>query len=207
MTFRFATKSSPSSSPATKPSPTPSPGPGISSPRTPKPPTRCTPKSPKSSAPATPPAPPPSPTTPTSNTPSRSSPNPCASTPRPGPWADAPPKPVELGPYRLPPGAHFFFSQYVMHRSPEFWDDPLTFRPERHTPRGQGRSPPLRLLPLRRRPPPVHRRRLRLDGRRPLPRHHRSALASHLRPHLPRHPPGKITLRPKHPMIMRVDPT
>ncbi len=42
-------------------------------------------------------------------------------------------KPVELGPYRIPPGAHFFFSQYVMHRSEEFWDSPLEFRPERHT--------------------------------------------------------------------------
>jgi cytochrome P450 len=50
-------------------------------------------------------------------------------------------KPVELGPYRLPPGAHFFFSQYVMHRSPEFWDDPLTFRPERHTPEAKADRP------------------------------------------------------------------
>ncbi len=42
-------------------------------------------------------------------------------------------KAVELGPYRIPPGAHFFFSQYVMQRSPEFWDEPLVFKPERHT--------------------------------------------------------------------------
>ena len=41
--------------------------------------------------------------------------------------------PVTLGEYRIPPGAHFFFSQYIIHRSPEFWDDPLAFRPERHT--------------------------------------------------------------------------
>jgi len=40
---------------------------------------------------------------------------------------------VELGEYRIPPGAHFFFSQYVMHRSEEYWDAPLEFRPERHT--------------------------------------------------------------------------
>ena len=40
---------------------------------------------------------------------------------------------VELGEYRIPPGAHFFFSQYVMHRSEEYWDEPLAFRPERHT--------------------------------------------------------------------------
>jgi cytochrome P450 len=42
-------------------------------------------------------------------------------------------KAVEIGPYRFPPQTHFFFSQYVMHRSAEFWDEPLEFRPERHT--------------------------------------------------------------------------
>ncbi len=40
---------------------------------------------------------------------------------------------VELGPYRIPPGAHFFMSQYVVQRSEEYWDAPLEFRPERHT--------------------------------------------------------------------------
>jgi cytochrome P450 len=40
---------------------------------------------------------------------------------------------VELGPYRIPPGAHFFMSQYVVQRSAEYWDEPLEFRPERHT--------------------------------------------------------------------------
>ncbi len=43
-------------------------------------------------------------------------------------------KPVTLGPYRIPPGAHIFFSQYVMHRSAEFFPDPLRFDPTRHTP-------------------------------------------------------------------------
>ena len=42
--------------------------------------------------------------------------------------------PVELGPYRIPAGASFFFSQFIMGRSREFWDEPETFRPERHTP-------------------------------------------------------------------------
>ncbi|HZL27069.1 MAG TPA: cytochrome P450 [Acidobacteriaceae bacterium] len=35
--------------------------------------------------------------------------------------------------FRIPPGAHFFFSQYVMHRSAEYWDHPNLFRPERFT--------------------------------------------------------------------------
>ena len=43
-------------------------------------------------------------------------------------------KPVTLGPYRIPAGSHVFFSQYVMHRSAEFFPDPLRFDPTRHTP-------------------------------------------------------------------------
>ena len=43
-------------------------------------------------------------------------------------------RPVTLGPYTVPAGAHFFFSQYVMHRSPEFFPDPERFDPSRHTP-------------------------------------------------------------------------
>ena len=42
-------------------------------------------------------------------------------------------KDVTLGPYTIPAGAHFFFSQYVMHRSAEFFPDPLRFDPTRHT--------------------------------------------------------------------------
>ncbi len=41
---------------------------------------------------------------------------------------------VELGPYRFPPGTSFFFSQYIIQRSPDFWDQPEAFQPERHTP-------------------------------------------------------------------------
>ena len=48
---------------------------------------------------------------------------------------------IELGPYRFPPDTHFFFSQYVMHRSAEFWPDPLAFRPERHTAEAKAERP------------------------------------------------------------------
>jgi cytochrome P450 len=42
--------------------------------------------------------------------------------------------PIELGPYRIPAGAHFFFSQYIMGRTAEYFPDPLRFDPERFTP-------------------------------------------------------------------------
>ncbi len=43
-------------------------------------------------------------------------------------------KPIELGPYRIPAGAHFFFSQYIMGRTEAYFPDPLRFEPERFTP-------------------------------------------------------------------------
>ncbi len=43
-------------------------------------------------------------------------------------------EPIELGPYRIPAGAHFFFSQYMMSRTPEYYPEPLRFDPERFTP-------------------------------------------------------------------------
>ena len=38
---------------------------------------------------------------------------------------------IELGPYRIPAGAHFFMSQYMMSRTEEYFPDPLRFDPER----------------------------------------------------------------------------
>jgi cytochrome P450 len=81
--YRSATRSSPSSSPATKPWPTASPGPGICCRKT----TRSKPNSTANSTPFWVHVFPPSPTIPRCATPSRSSPNPCASIRRPGRWA------------------------------------------------------------------------------------------------------------------------
>ena len=55
---------------------------------------------------------------------------------------------VELGPYRIPPGAHFFFSQYVMHRSEEFWAEPLKFDPGRHTAEAKAARPKFVYFPF-----------------------------------------------------------
>lgn len=41
--------------------------------------------------------------------------------------------PIEIGPYRLPAGTHWFFSQYVLQRDARFFEDPLRFEPLRHT--------------------------------------------------------------------------
>lgn len=41
--------------------------------------------------------------------------------------------PIEIGPYRLPPRTHWFFSQYVLQRDARFYPDPLKFEPLRHT--------------------------------------------------------------------------
>jgi Cytochrome P450 len=57
-------------------------------------------------------------------------------------------KPVTLGPYRIPPGAHFFFSQYVMHRSAEYFPDPLHFDPDRHTPANKADRPRFAYFPF-----------------------------------------------------------
>lgn len=57
-------------------------------------------------------------------------------------------RPVTLGPYRIPPGAHFFFSQYIMHRSSEYFPDPLRFDPDRHTPANKANRPRFAYFPF-----------------------------------------------------------
>ncbi|MGB0122511.1 MAG: cytochrome P450 [Silvibacterium sp.] len=48
---------------------------------------------------------------------------------------------VSIGPYLLPAGTYFFFSQYLIQRSPENFPDPLRFDPERFAPENKaGRS-------------------------------------------------------------------
>ena len=56
--------------------------------------------------------------------------------------------PVELGPYRIPAGAHFFFSQYIMGRTPEYFPDPLRFDPERFTPEAKAGRPKYTYFPF-----------------------------------------------------------
>jgi cytochrome P450 len=114
-------------------------------------------------------------------------------------------QPVELGEYRIPAGAHFFFSQYVMQRSAEFWDEPLAFRPERHTVEAKAERPRFVYFPFgggRRQC--IGEGFAWMEGVLSL-----ATIAQRWRlrfvPAYPVVPQAKITLRPKFPMMMRVE--
>lgn len=55
---------------------------------------------------------------------------------------------VELGPYRLPAGTYFFFSQYILQRSEEYYPDPMRFDPERFTPEQKAARPRFAYFPF-----------------------------------------------------------
>jgi cytochrome P450 len=56
--------------------------------------------------------------------------------------------PVTLGPYRIPPGAHFFFSQYIMGRDPQYFPNPLRFDPDRFSPENKAARPKFTYFPF-----------------------------------------------------------
>ncbi|HEY4354191.1 MAG TPA: cytochrome P450 [Acidobacteriaceae bacterium] len=112
-------------------------------------------------------------------------------------------QPIELGEYRLPPGAHFFFSQYVLHRSAEYWEAPEEFRPERHEPERKAERPRFAYFPFgggRRQC--IGEGFAWMEGVLSL-----ATIAQRWRLHfVDRYPvvaQAKITLRPQFPMIMR----
>jgi len=57
-------------------------------------------------------------------------------------------RPITLGPYRIPAGAHFFFSQYILGRTPEYYPDPLRFDPDRFTPENSATRPRFAYFPF-----------------------------------------------------------
>jgi cytochrome P450 len=55
---------------------------------------------------------------------------------------------VEIGPYRFPTGTYFFFSQYIMQRTAEYFPDPLVFDPERFSPQNKAGRPRFAYFPF-----------------------------------------------------------
>ncbi len=55
---------------------------------------------------------------------------------------------VEIGPYKLPRGTYFFFSQYIIHRSERYFPDQLKFDPERFTPEAKANRPRFAYFPF-----------------------------------------------------------
>ncbi|MCU1250369.1 MAG: cytochrome, partial [Edaphobacter sp.] len=55
---------------------------------------------------------------------------------------------VHFGPYNIPAGAHVFFSQYIMSRTPEYFPDPLRFDPDRFTPEAKAARPKFTYFPF-----------------------------------------------------------
>ena len=105
---------------------------------------------------------------------------------------------------RLPPGTHLFFSQYVVHRSPELWDNPLEFRPERHTPEAKATRPRFAYFAFgggRRQC--IGESFAWMEGVLAL-----ATIAQRWRldfiPSFPVVPQAKITLRPRYPIMMRL---
>ena len=54
----------------------------------------------------------------------------------------------ELGPYRMPAGAHIVISPYALHRRPDYWPEPDAFWPERFAPGARTDRPKLAYLPF-----------------------------------------------------------
>lgn len=54
----------------------------------------------------------------------------------------------QAGPYLIPKGATIFMSQFVVHRDPRYFPDPLKFRPERFTPEEQEKRPRFAYFPF-----------------------------------------------------------
>jgi cytochrome P450 len=57
-------------------------------------------------------------------------------------------KDFSLGPYRLPAGTTVLMCQFVVHRNPEFYPEPLRFDPERFAPENKSVRPKLSYFPF-----------------------------------------------------------
>ncbi|WP_263384641.1 cytochrome P450 [Granulicella arctica] len=115
-------------------------------------------------------------------------------------------KAIQLGPYTIPPGAHVFFSQYMMGRSSEYFPDPLTFDPDRFTPEAKAARAKYTYFPFGGGSRQcIGEAFAWMEGTLSL-----ATLAQRWRPRfVPTYPielQPKITLRPKNPVMMTLEP-
>ena len=54
----------------------------------------------------------------------------------------------EVGPYVIPAGSLVLLSQYLMHRDPHYYPDPLRFEPQRWTPEAKASRPKFSYFPF-----------------------------------------------------------
>lgn len=113
----------------------------------------------------------------------------------------------ELGGYHFPAGSRCFISQWAVQRAPEIWGDPLNFRPERWTPEFKQNLPRGAYFPFGMGP--------RICIGMPLAEMEaRLLLATILQRFTPREIPGwpvepmpRVTLRMRHGLGVRLEPT
>jgi cytochrome P450 len=115
-------------------------------------------------------------------------------------------QPITLGPYRIPPGAHFFMSQYIVSRTPEFYPDPLHFDPDRFTPEAKAARPRFTYFPFGAGSRQcIGESFAWMEGVLSI-----ATIASRWRMQYlgsaPPVPQAKITLRPRDPLLMRLTP-
>jgi len=55
---------------------------------------------------------------------------------------------IEIGPYCVPKGTYLLFSQYIVQRNPNYFPDPLAFRPERFTAEAKAQRPKFAYFPF-----------------------------------------------------------
>jgi cytochrome P450 len=115
-------------------------------------------------------------------------------------------QPVVLGPYRIPPGAHFFMSQYMISRTPEFYPDPLRFDPDRFAPEAKAARPRFAYFPFGAGSRQcIGESFAWMEGVLAI-----ATIASRWRmtylDSAPPVPQAKITLRPRDPMMMKLSP-
>jgi cytochrome P450 len=112
----------------------------------------------------------------------------------------------EVGGYRVPAGANIALCPYVTHRHPAFWDNPEGFDPERFAPERAGRRHRMAFFPFSGGP-----RRCIGEGFAQLQLPLVVAMVSQryrlsLLPSRPAEVGVAVTLRPRAPMLLRVEP-